>query len=226
MCERYVHNAVMIYGYARVSTDGQSVEAQIAALTAAGAAKVYRETASGAKTDRARLRQVLAALVTCLLVAALVLAVGRVLFDLRTSWMGLLSAAGVLALGVPTLVACGLALAATVPDSKAVAAVGLGILLPLGFLSDVFYPSAEGPAWMGTVGSVLPLKHITNSLSAVLDPGPPGVSATSLAVIAAWLVGGGLLAWRGFSWGLSGHRPPEGADESRRQVAAGAGPSA
>src|SRR5262249_31222410 len=52
----------MIYGYARVSTDGQSVEAQVAALTAAGAAKVYRETASGAKTDRARLRQVLAAL--------------------------------------------------------------------------------------------------------------------------------------------------------------------
>jgi DNA invertase Pin-like site-specific DNA recombinase len=52
----------MIYGYARVSTDGQSVEAQVAALTAAGAVKVYRETASGAKTDRARLRQVLAAL--------------------------------------------------------------------------------------------------------------------------------------------------------------------
>ena len=52
----------MIYGYARVSTDGQSVEAQVAALTAAGAVKVYCETASGAKTDRARLRQALAAL--------------------------------------------------------------------------------------------------------------------------------------------------------------------
>jgi DNA invertase Pin-like site-specific DNA recombinase len=59
LCERYVHNRGMIYGYARVSTDGQSVEAQVAALTAAGAAKVYREVASGAKTDRAQLRQVL-----------------------------------------------------------------------------------------------------------------------------------------------------------------------
>ena len=47
----------MIYGYARVSTDGQSVEAQVAALTAAGAAKVFREVASGAKTDRAQLRR-------------------------------------------------------------------------------------------------------------------------------------------------------------------------
>ena len=52
----------MIYGYARVSTDGQSVEAQVAALTAAGAGKVFREVASGAKTDRARLRRALAVL--------------------------------------------------------------------------------------------------------------------------------------------------------------------
>ncbi len=49
----------MIYGYARVSRDGQSVEAQVAALTAAGAVNVYREVASGAKTDRAKLRHVL-----------------------------------------------------------------------------------------------------------------------------------------------------------------------
>src|SRR5437764_6739112 len=62
LCERYVHNGGMIYGYARVSTDGQSVAAQVAALTAAGAIKVYRETASGAKTDRAQLRRVLNAL--------------------------------------------------------------------------------------------------------------------------------------------------------------------
>ena len=49
----------MIYGYARVSTDGQSVDTQIDALTAAGAVKVFREVASGAKTDRAQLRRLL-----------------------------------------------------------------------------------------------------------------------------------------------------------------------
>jgi DNA invertase Pin-like site-specific DNA recombinase len=43
----------MIHAYARVSTDGQSVDAQVRKLKAAGARKVWRETASGAKTDLA-----------------------------------------------------------------------------------------------------------------------------------------------------------------------------
>src|SRR5467141_4025116 len=53
----------MIYGYARVSTDGQNEAAQVRQLRAAGAAKVFREVASGAKTDRAQLRRVLGQLV-------------------------------------------------------------------------------------------------------------------------------------------------------------------
>jgi DNA invertase Pin-like site-specific DNA recombinase len=52
----------MIYGYARVSTDGQTLDAQVAALKAAGAEKVYSEKQSGAKTDRAALARVLASL--------------------------------------------------------------------------------------------------------------------------------------------------------------------
>ena len=47
------------FGYARVSTDGQTVAAQVADLKAAGCAKVYAETASGAKTDRAELAKVI-----------------------------------------------------------------------------------------------------------------------------------------------------------------------
>jgi Resolvase, N terminal domain len=45
-----------------VSTDGQSIDAQVRQLRAAGARQVFREVASGAKTDRAQLRRVLAQL--------------------------------------------------------------------------------------------------------------------------------------------------------------------
>jgi DNA invertase Pin-like site-specific DNA recombinase len=49
-------------GYARVSTDGQTLNAQQAALVAAGAQRVFAEKQSGAKTDRAQLAKAIAAL--------------------------------------------------------------------------------------------------------------------------------------------------------------------
>jgi len=59
VAEFLVQNKPMIYGYARVSTDGQSVAAQVAALRKHGAGKVFREVASGAKTERTQLRRIL-----------------------------------------------------------------------------------------------------------------------------------------------------------------------
>jgi DNA invertase Pin-like site-specific DNA recombinase len=58
-CINEVHIQIMKYGCARVSTDGQSVEAQVRQLTKAGCKKVFREAASGVKTDRNQLRKAL-----------------------------------------------------------------------------------------------------------------------------------------------------------------------
>src|SRR5690349_17850971 len=52
----------MIIGYARVSTDGQTLDAQQAALREAGCEKVFAEKMSGAKTDRAALAKAVTAL--------------------------------------------------------------------------------------------------------------------------------------------------------------------
>jgi len=52
----------MIIGYARVSTDGQTLDAQLAALKAAGTDKVFSEKISGAVTDRKALAKAIAAL--------------------------------------------------------------------------------------------------------------------------------------------------------------------
>jgi DNA invertase Pin-like site-specific DNA recombinase len=47
------------YGYARVSTREQDLSAQVSELTAAGCTKVYREKASGARSDRKEFTRVL-----------------------------------------------------------------------------------------------------------------------------------------------------------------------
>ena len=48
-----------LFGYARVSTRDQDLAAQDAELMAAGCAKVFKEKASGAKTDRPELAKVI-----------------------------------------------------------------------------------------------------------------------------------------------------------------------
>jgi DNA invertase Pin-like site-specific DNA recombinase len=53
---------MLAIGYARVSTDGQTLDAQIGRLAAAGATKVFKEKVSGAKSDRTQLKKAIVAL--------------------------------------------------------------------------------------------------------------------------------------------------------------------
>ena len=49
----------MEIGYCRVSTSGQSLDSQLEELGRAGCAKIYSETASGARSDRPQLHSLL-----------------------------------------------------------------------------------------------------------------------------------------------------------------------
>jgi len=51
-----------VLGYARVSTDGQSLEAQNRELKAGGADRIFREKVSGAISERAQLQRTIASL--------------------------------------------------------------------------------------------------------------------------------------------------------------------
>ena len=49
-----------VIGYARVSTSGQTGDAQLEQLKAAGCDPIFRETMSGARSDRPKLKKALA----------------------------------------------------------------------------------------------------------------------------------------------------------------------
>ena len=48
---------MVVYGYARVSTAAQELEAQIQMLEKSGASVIYQEKFTGTKTDRPKLNQ-------------------------------------------------------------------------------------------------------------------------------------------------------------------------
>src|SRR5258708_8068000 len=50
------------FGYARVSTDGQSLTAQLAELKAANCERIFQEKVSGVRADRKQLARLIAAL--------------------------------------------------------------------------------------------------------------------------------------------------------------------
>src|SRR6478672_10620124 len=54
-----MENEMATFGYARVSTNGQTLAAQDAQLMAVGCAKVYAEQVSGAVTDRPELAKLI-----------------------------------------------------------------------------------------------------------------------------------------------------------------------
>jgi DNA invertase Pin-like site-specific DNA recombinase len=51
-----------VFGYARVSTDGQSLTAQVAELKAGGCQRVFQEKVTGARSDRRQLNRLMAGL--------------------------------------------------------------------------------------------------------------------------------------------------------------------
>lgn len=146
-----------------------------------------------------------------LLVTATVLLLGRLAYGVRPTGTGLVIGLGVLALGVVSLAACGFAVAAIIPDARAVGSVALVVLLPLAFFSDVFVNDV--PTWMGRVGAVFPLKHLQNALADAWGASGASIGWDHVGVLVLWTVGAGLVALRRFRWeaGTDGAARPTAA---------------
>ena len=115
----------MICGYARVSTGGQSVGAQVCQHRAAGAGQVIREAARGAKTDRVQLYRVRGQL-----------AAGAVLMVTRRDWL-VRSTFDLFAVVKQIVAAGGRFRSLAEPWADAAASTGRLMIAVLGGLADV-----------------------------------------------------------------------------------------
>jgi ABC-2 type transport system permease protein len=101
--------------------------------------------------------------------------------------------------GAASFSALALALTAAIPNGDAAPPIVNASILPLLFLSDVFIPLGPDPAaWVDVVGKVFPVRHFTLSMQAAFLGTP--FEWTDVLIVAAWGVGGLVLAARFFTW--------------------------
>jgi len=115
---------------------------------------------------------VLVNLVRSLMTAALVLAVGILIFNVNVTGPGVLARTVVLALiGSGTFVSLGFFVAAVAKNIEVAAALGQVIGTPMMFLSGIFFPMDNAPRWIQPVVNAMPLKYLADALRGVIISG-------------------------------------------------------
>jgi ABC-2 type transport system permease protein len=147
----------------------------------------------------------LSAVLTATLIAYAVssvcmIAIGRLLFSvgLPTHWLSLVLT---LALGTAAFAALGLGMTVAVRSAEGASATVNAVYLPMAFISGAFFSPHSYPAFLRAIAAVLPLTYFLRLIRNVMLHGHEIWSqGTNVAVLAAWGIGGLLVAVRSFRW--------------------------
>jgi ABC-2 type transport system permease protein len=143
---------------------------------------------------------ILSTLVVFALQAVALLTLGSVLFG-ASAPKNALAFAGAIVLGVVCFAGMGIGAAALIRSADGASAVVNVVLLPMAFLSGSFGPRGDYPEVLRAIADVLPLTYFLDIVSGIyLDGDSLVADPKALAVIAAWGVGGVIVALRRFSW--------------------------
>ncbi|WP_436759223.1 ABC transporter permease [Streptosporangium sp. V21-05] len=116
--------------------------------------------------------------------------------------------AWVLTLGTVTCALTGIAYSAAIPNSRSAAAIVTPVFMVLQFISGVFYPFHQLPAWMQTTAALFPVKWMAQGFRAVflpdgftvVEPAGSWELGRVALVLGLWAVGGLLLTALTFGW--------------------------
>jgi ABC-2 type transport system permease protein len=142
------------------------------------------------------------AVVISLLMAILVIAIGRVVYGVDVPGATLPAVLITLAVGAAAFNCMGFALTVVIPSEDAAPAVTNAVALPLYFISGILIPETEIPDGVLHVADVFPFRHFFEAFFAAFDPQTTGsgIEPGNLAVVAAWGVAGLLVAAIAFRW--------------------------
>lgn len=187
-----------ILGFAIVVVAYGNLAATIALQRADGVLKRIRATPLNPSVYLGG--QIASVLATTLLISALTIAAGGVVFGALPRAEAVPHLLIVLALGIACFAALGVAISAAIPTADAAGAITNGTYLPLAMVSGMFSVSLQLPAALDTIIGAFPLKALADGLRSAYDPAQHGLPVADTVVLLAWSILGIALARRFFRW--------------------------
>ncbi|MGH2729155.1 MAG: ABC transporter permease [Actinomycetota bacterium] len=141
-------------------------------------------------------------IIVAILLVIIVTAVGALVYDVDVPTETLAEFTLALAVGAAAFSSLALAVTAIIPNENAAPPIVNATILPLLFISDVFFGPDASPEWLQKVADVFPVRPFNQALVAAFNPtdGASNFEIGDVMVVAAWGVVGVVLAIRFFSW--------------------------
>ncbi|MGQ0678900.1 MAG: ABC transporter permease [Actinomycetota bacterium] len=148
------------------------------------------------------LGRMLHSVLMAVLLVVICVAFGMAFYGARVSLDSLGPLLLTLSIGAASFCLMGMAVTTVVPNADAAPAVVNATMLPLLFVSDVFIPLQNPPAWIDLLGKIFPVRHFSDAMQYAFFPpaGTIGLRPVDLAVVGAWGLLGLFVAVKRFSW--------------------------
>jgi ABC-2 type transport system permease protein len=132
------------------------------------------------------------------IMAVVMLMVGRVFYGVHLRAEAVPAVVAAVLLGAATFAALGMAAVMIIPNAEAAPVVANVLILPLTFISGIWYPLTGAPTWVLDVAKIFPVERLANILHTAFDPLNHGsaFAGNDFLVLGIWLVVGVRLAMR------------------------------
>ena len=133
-----------------------------------------------------------------IVMTVVMLVLGRVCFDVHLRAEAVPAVVVTVLLGAATFAALGIAAVSLIPNAEAAPVVANVLILPLSFISGIWYPLTGAPQWLVDVAKIFPVERLASALHVAFDPLNHGSawSGNDLLWLGIWLVVGVRLAMR------------------------------
>jgi len=142
------------------------------------------------------------AFVTSVIASGVIIATGLAFFHVRIVWhaLGYFVAAAVL--GIVCFFLLGAAVTTVVPKSESALPIAFGTMLPLAFISDVFFSVSHPPAWLHYLSSALPVAPIAQAMEDSFNPATQSwpMPVSGLLVVLGWSAAAIVVIALAFRW--------------------------